>query len=148
MTIDPGRLTARVRLLVDRGATLGDLLERTATARPAQVLVDEALGQVCELHGCEPGSIPAPYITYFKDWSVDPYGGGYHAWRAGVDVAATMRYMRRPDRDEFVHICGEAYSDQQGWVEGAFCVAENMLQDWFGLAWPTQWLRKDYYIGW
>jgi long-chain acyl-CoA synthetase len=44
MTIDPGRLTARVRLLVDRRGTLGDLLERTATARPAQVLVDEAGG--------------------------------------------------------------------------------------------------------
>jgi monoamine oxidase len=113
-----------------------------------QVLIDEALGQVCELHGCDASAIPAPYITYFKDWSIDPYGGGYHAWRAGVDVAGTMRYMRRPDKNESVHICGEAYSDQQGWVEGAFCVAENMLQEWFGLSWPGKWLRKDYYTGW
>ena len=113
-----------------------------------QVLVDEALGQVRELHGCDADAIPAPYITYFKDWSEDPYGGGYHAWRACVDVEETMRYMRCPDENEAVYICGEAYSDQQGWVEGAFCVAEHMLQDWFGMAWPSKWLRKDYYLGW
>lgn len=113
-----------------------------------QVMVDEALAQVRELHGCGADAIPAPYITYYKDWGADPYGGGYHAWCANVDVAETMRYMRRPDENESVHICGDAYSDQQGWVEGAFCVAERMLQDWFGLAWPEKWLRKDYYLGW
>jgi monoamine oxidase len=113
-----------------------------------QVLVDEAMAQVRELHDSDAEHIPSPYVTYFKNWSVDPYGGGYHAWHAGIDVAATMRYMRRPDRNETVFICGEAYSDQQGWVEGAFCVAENMLQDGFGLDWPEKWLRKDYYLGW
>lgn len=113
-----------------------------------QVLVDEALSQVRELHDCDAELIPPPYVTYFKDWSIDPYGGGYHAWRAGADVAMTMSYMRRPDSNESVYICGEAYSDQQGWVEGAFCVAEHMLQDNFRLAWPVKWLRKDYYLGW
>lgn len=113
-----------------------------------QVLVDEAMRQIRELHGCTSDAIPAPYVTCFRDWSVDPHGGGYHAWRAAVDVAATMRYMRRPDENESVYICGEAYSDQQGWVEGALCVAEHMLQDWFRMAWPEKWLRKDYYLGW
>ena len=113
-----------------------------------QVLVDEALAQVRELHGCDAAAIPPPYVTYFKDWSVDPYGGGYHAWCAGADVAATMAYMRRPDSAESVYVCGEAYSDQQGWVEGAFCVAEHMLQDSFHLRWPEKWLEKDYYLGW
>jgi hypothetical protein len=46
-----------------------------------------------------------------------------------------------------VHICGEAYSDQQGWVEGALCVAERMLQEHFGLKWP-KWLDPNYYLGW
>ena len=42
---------------------------------------------------------------------------------------------------------GEAYSDQQGWVEGAFCEAEKMLQEHFGLQRPI-WLANDYYLGW
>ena len=37
-----------------------------------------------------------------------------------------------------VYICGEAYSQQQGWVEGALQTAEIMLQSHFGLA-PAHW---------
>jgi len=55
--------------------------------------------------------------------------------------------MRRPMPAERIHICGEAYSDQQGWVEGAFCVAENMLEDHFSLERP-QWIPEKYYLGW
>ncbi len=36
-------------------------------------------------------------------------------------------------------ICGEAYSNQQGWVEGALETAEIMLQDYFSLDKPD-WL--------
>ena len=108
-------------------------------------MVKEAMNQVRELHGL-PG-IPDPYVTYFKDWSLDPYGGGYHAWNAGVNVKETMEYMRRPDPNEHIHICGEAYSDQQGWVEGAFCEAEKMLEAYYGLTRP-KWLPADYYMGW
>lgn len=39
-------------------------------------LVDEAVKQIEELHGV---NIPHPYIARIKDWSQDPYGGGYHA---------------------------------------------------------------------
>jgi hypothetical protein len=46
-----------------------------------------------------------------------------------------------------IDICSEAYSGQQGWVEGAFCVAERMLQEQFGLSRPS-WLPADYYLGW
>jgi hypothetical protein len=38
-----------------------------------------------------------------------------------------------------VHICGEAYSAYQGWVEGALTSAEVMLQQAFGLDAPD-WL--------
>jgi hypothetical protein len=30
-----------------------------------------------------------------------------------------------------VYICGEAYSDGQGWVEGALQTADMMLEAWF-----------------
>ena len=117
-------------------------------SQASQVLVDEALSQVCELHGLGKDDVGTPYVAFYKDWSVDPFGGGYHAWRAGVDVREAMSFMRCPNKNESVYICGEAYSDQQGWVEGAFCVAERMLQEWFELEWPEQWLSTKYYLGW
>ena len=110
-----------------------------------KVMVDEAMNQIRELHGRE--DIPKPYVTWYKDWSKDPYGGGYHAWKANYDIARTMKYMRNPDAEENIYICGEAYSDQQGWIEGAFCVAERMLEDYFELNRP-EWLSPNYYLGW
>jgi monoamine oxidase len=108
-------------------------------------MVAEAMQQVRELHGI-PG-IPKPFVTCYRDWTEDPFGGGYHAWQPGISVKDVMEFMRRPVENEAIHICGEAYSDQQGWVEGALCVAERMLQDHFGLRWPT-WLDSTYYLGW
>ncbi|HJW30725.1 MAG TPA: FAD-dependent oxidoreductase, partial [Saprospiraceae bacterium] len=116
-----------------------------ADVQASRVMVDEVLHQLRELHGLK--RIPEPYITWFKNWTLDPYGGGYHAWKAGYDVQEVMKYMRRPMPAENVYICGEAYSALQGWVEGALCVAERMLQEHFDLDWP-EWLDKDYYLGW
>jgi len=58
-----------------------------------------------------------------------------------------MPYMRKPDADENIYVVGEAYSDQQGWVEGAFCEAEKMLKSHFHLTRPI-WLSDSYYMGW
>ncbi|WP_205635409.1 hypothetical protein [Flavivirga aquatica] len=44
--------------------------------------------------------------------------------------------MRKPLVNEQIHIYGKAYSDQQGWVEGTFCEAKKMLQEYFGLVRP------------
>ncbi len=117
-----------------------------ATPAPA-VMVDEAMAQVREVHGPLAQPIPNPYVTCFRDWTKDPFGGGYHAWEAGVDVRHVMPYMRKPEPGEAIHICGEAYSGKQGWVEGALCVAERMLQDHFELGRPS-WLNKRYNLGW
>ncbi|MCC8380654.1 FAD-dependent oxidoreductase [Xenorhabdus sp. PB30.3] len=106
-------------------------------------LVEEAMNQVKELHGID---IPPPYIARIQDWSKDPYGGGYHAWKVGVSVDEVMPFMRHPIKNESVHIIGEAYSGDQGWTEGAFCVTEKLLQEIFRLNWP-EWLDKEYYLG-
>jgi len=119
--------------------------EELISNQATQVMVDEAMNQIRELHGRE--DIPMPYVTWYKDWSKDPYGGGYHAWKANYDIEDTMCYMRNPIPEETIYICGEAYSDQQGWVEGAFCVAERMLEDHFGLLRPD-WIPTGYYLGW
>ena len=110
------------------------------------VMVKEAMAQIREMHG-QAQAIPDPYVTWFKNWTEDPYGGGYHAWKAGVDVKSVMVNMRKPDPNESIHVCGEAYSDQQGWVEGALCVAEKMLEEHFGLVRPA-WIPASYKLGW
>jgi hypothetical protein len=32
-----------------------------------------------------------------------------------------------------IFIVGETYSNDQAWVEGAFCTAESVLNDFFGI---------------
>lgn len=128
-----------------KSASLKELHELN-DVQATKMMVGELMNQLRELHGQEV-NIPEPYVTYFKDWTDDPFGAGYHAWKAGFSVKNVMPYMRKPVADEQIHICGEAYSDQQGWVEGAFCEAEKMLQEYFGLKRPI-WLSPDYYLGW
>jgi monomeric sarcosine oxidase len=111
-----------------------------------QMMVAEVMKQVRELHG--PAiEIPEPYTSAFKDWTHDPYGAGYHAWKAGFKVWDVMPYIRQPLKKERIFIAGEAYSDQQGWVEGAFCVTEHIMRKKYGLVCPD-WLDKNYYLGW
>jgi hypothetical protein len=115
-----------------------------------KLMVEQAQKQIREILGNQV-AIPEPYVSAFYDWGDDPYGGGYHAWAGGFraprpwDVATRMR---KPFADLPVHVCGEAYSDQQAWVEGALCTAELMLQDHFAMEYPDDWLPKGYYFGW
>lgn len=121
-------------------------LMKLNTMQATKMMVEEVMHQLRELHG-DLVKIPEPYVTYFKDWTKDPFGAGFHAWKTGISVKQIMPQMRQPNCEENIHIVGEAYSDKQGWVEGAFCEAEKMLQEHFGLKHP-HWLSKDYYLGW
>lgn len=116
--------------------------ELRATDAPDR-LIAEALEQVEELHGVD---VPEPYAAYYKNWGADPHGGGYNHWKPDVDIADAMQFMRQPDPDQDIAIVGSAYSDRQGWVEGAFCTVERALDEQFGLSRPP-WLDDDYYLG-
>jgi glycine/D-amino acid oxidase-like deaminating enzyme len=135
-----------------------DYLSATATRRkrfqeylekdvpPAtKSMVAEVMKEVKEMHGRD--DIPEPYTSAYKDWSQDPYGGGYHAWKSGFVVADKMPEIRQPQGNERVFIVGEAYSDQQGWVEGAFCEAEKVMLHRYNLERP-KWIPTDYFLGW
>lgn len=122
-------------------------VEAVAGLQAPKVMIAESMRQVRELHGHQPYEIPDPYVTWFNDWAHEPFGGGYHAWNPDVSVRDVMRYMRRPRASEAIHVVGEAYSDQQGWAEGAFCVAELMLREHFGMK-PAPFIPPSYYLGW
>lgn len=100
-------------------------------------MVQEAHRQLVELHGLP--YAPKPYDAAYMDWTEDPFGGGVHFWAIHAKSWEVMPRMVHPEADLPVFVCGEAYSNEQGWVEGALATAERMLQHHFGLA-PPAWL--------
>ena len=107
-------------------------------------MVQAAQDLVREVHGLE--FVPEPYTAAYHDWSDDPYGAGWHAWKAGTRFWEIMPKIRKPVKGEDVFICGEAYSINQGWVEGALQTAELMLEEHFDLKRPS-WLPAKYNLG-
>ncbi|HLM01641.1 MAG TPA: FAD-dependent oxidoreductase [Pyrinomonadaceae bacterium] len=96
--------------------------------------------QVASVHALP--EIQQPYSARYHTWNEDPYGGGWHEWKANYRLDQIMCRMRKPVDNEDIHIVGEAYSYLQGWVEGALETSESMLQEFFGLKAP-KWLPKD-----
>jgi len=86
------------------------------------------------------GTAIEPLAARFQDWTVDPYGGGWHYFALGHDGALDGEAILKPLADRNLYICGEAYSFAQGWVEGAIERAETVLQRHFGLPAP-KWLK-------
>ena len=107
-------------------------------ANPApKLMVDEAHRQLLKMHGIEDTPGDRPYAAAHREWDLDPFGGGANYWNVGVDTRDVEHRMLQPMPGVPVHVCGEAYSHEQGWVEGAVDVAERMLQTHFGLAAPS-----------
>ncbi|HEV8689534.1 MAG TPA: FAD-dependent oxidoreductase, partial [Ideonella sp.] len=71
-------------------------------------------------------------ITYgIRDWARAPYGAANHGWQPGVRSWKVMESFRAFDFGSGarnVHIVGEAYSDYQGFIEGALNSAELALR--------------------
>ena len=106
------------------------------------IMVEVANKQVAAVHALP--ELPMPYSAVYHTWNEDPYGGGWHEWKANYRLDEVMCRMRKPVADLDIHIVGEAYSYGQGWVEGALDTAESMLEDFFGLKRPHWLVPKDY----
>lgn len=104
-------------------------------------MVQIANRQVAEVHALP--QLQMPYSAVYHTWNEDPYGGGWHEWKANYRLDEIMCRMRKPVPEQDIHIVGEAYSYGQGWVEGALDTAESTLQEFFGLKHPA-WLKKGY----
>ncbi len=82
--------------------------------------------------------VPPPLETKYVDWSLPPFNAGYHAYAAHYNIADVQQNIRKPSQlidgaDANIFIVGEAYSNDQAWVEGAYCTAESVLNDFFGI---------------
>jgi hypothetical protein len=104
-----------------------------------KVMIKMLRKQLAEMH-FGPGSdyklVPEPLEARYMDWSLPPFNAGYHAWAAHYDIGDVQRKIRKPaqlikGKDANIFIVGEAYSNDQAWVEGAYCTAESVLNDFF-----------------
>ena len=69
--------------------------------------------------------------TYgIRDWAQAPYGAANHGWQPGVRSWRIMETFKAFDLGsgaKNIHIVGEAYSDYQGFIEGALNTCELAL---------------------
>lgn len=84
-------------------------------------------------------SVPEPLEARYMDWSLPPFNAGYHAWAAHYDIGDVQRKIRKPSQlidgaEANIFIVGETYSNDQAWVEGAYCTSESVLNDFFEIA--------------
>jgi hypothetical protein len=82
-------------------------------------------------------AVPEPLEARYMDWSLPPFNAGYHAWSAHYDICDVQQKIRKPSQlidgaDANIFIVGETYSNDQAWVEGAYCTSESVLNDFFG----------------
>ena len=99
--------------------------------RAPKAMVEEAHRQIVQMHGV--GYAPEPYDATYRDWAEDPYGGGINVWQIGANSSEVIASIINPRPGIPVYVCGEAYSHEQGWVEGALNTTELMLKKCFGL---------------
>jgi monoamine oxidase len=89
-------------------------------------MVAEVARQLATIHGLS--YTPRVMSAAFRDWGDDPFGGGWNSWNIGVKSWEVKRQIIQPIDNYPLYICGEAYSDAQGWVEGALQTADMMLE--------------------
>ena len=118
-----------------------DLQPLVGGHQATQEMVRMLLLQLAHVHYGDPnaaGLIPEPLETVCMDWGLNPFGAGYHAWAAHYDICDVMQTVRAPGElagvpGAPVYLVGSAFSNDQAWVEGAFCTAESVLVDKLGL---------------
>jgi hypothetical protein len=93
--------------------------------------------KLAEMHyvpGTDYTKVPEPLEAPYMDWSLPPFNAGYHAWAAHYNIGDVQRKIRKPSQlikgaDANIFIVGVAYSNDQAWVEGAYCTSESVLND-------------------
>jgi hypothetical protein len=87
-----------------------------------------------------------------RDWGREPFGGANHVWRPERKywvVMALLADMTEPKTKARMHICGEAYSDYHGFIEGSLRSAVYTLHRILGkdengaFDVSTSWLGKS-----
>ena len=114
-----------------------------------QNMLNMLVTQLAEVHDCDFDDIGIPEEAFIMDYGCNPFGAGFHAWAAHHNIYDAQVGIRKPTSfienvDAPLFIAGSAYSDDQAWVEGAFCTAESVLNEFFDAAPPDDISLADY----
>lgn len=83
------------------------------------------------------GHSPPPVgEVMIHDWMAPPFGAAFHLWATGTDPAEAAVSALKPISDAAIHICGEAWSPRQAWMEGALETVEQLLGRHFNVPPP------------
>jgi monoamine oxidase len=103
---------------------------RTGGAAASPALLEALRGWLAAAH---PGAeVPAtPLGSAMQHWGADPREVAWHFWRAGANSDAMLDLAPQPDPSLPIHLCGEVFSRNGAWVEGALesatAVADRIL---------------------
>jgi monoamine oxidase len=67
-----------------------------------------------------------PVGSAFQHWGADAREVAWHFWRAGANSDEMMDLAEQPDPSVPIHICGEVFSRNGAWVEGALEPAAHL----------------------
>lgn len=89
------------------------------------------------------GIDPKCILSYgIRHWGAEPYGAACHLWKPRVKSWAVQQrvsaFSLQRNGPANVHICGEAFSDYQGFIEGALRTAHEVMEK------VTQTHKADY----
>jgi hypothetical protein len=87
--------------------------------------------------------VPAACTVILADWSDPPYFAGWHSWNMGSESWKIAERLVRPFLKAELYTCGEAFSSEQGWIEGALKSAERVLER-LGVP-PPDWVNSAIY---
>ncbi len=78
-------------------------------------------------------------VCAIRDWSRPPFWAGCHVWKPGAKSWEAVEQLRSfgllgAKEADNIHVCGEAYSDYQGFIEGALRSAEDVVREIVGTA--------------
>lgn len=72
--------------------------------------------------------LPMTIIHYgILDWSHEPYESGVHLWKPGKISEDVMNSLASFGTHYNVHVCGETYSNFQGFIEGSLRSVDNVI---------------------
>ena len=69
------------------------------------------------------------HIVHYSmmDWSCEPYMSGVHLWKPGYVSEDIMNHLACFGKDRNIHVCGETYSNYQGFIEGGLRTVDNVI---------------------
>lgn len=77
-------------------------------------------------------SLPSPVGAITQHWNENGAGAAFHLWAAGSHPEISMNNAFCPFEGQKLHICGEAWSMCQGWIEGALETTDLVISRHFG----------------